>query len=442
MAVSPGEMLQLGSSGLVLALAGVLVWLDPRGRVNRVFALLLALRGLAGGTYALGLATGSDAWWQLTPLFAIPLVVVPLYFALVFPTLRPWLQRHPHGWTLFAGVAAVLELAYVVDPSLYWDLSAYDGAVGGPALGAPAGALFAVELLLVTGYGALALLFVRDTVRLREGPSARSTFLVGLAFSLTATYVSVLLTTSSQSVYILRHGPVLSSVLLAAIVFALVLVALAGARLARHAADSTEARRRWRHFLGWTGVATASALVPATTDGGAALTVTLAQSTAALWRLALPLLVVYALLRYQLFGIELRVKRTVYQGALVGLIAFGFLTLSEALERVVPLGGAVPEVAAAVTIALALHPIQRVAEGFVEALMPTVRDTADYRENRRLELYRASLESAALDGVITEREHAVLERLRRELGVGEDEAQRLQEEVLSMLGSRAGASVA
>jgi hypothetical protein len=51
-----------------------------------------------------------------------------------------------------------------------------------------------------------------------------------------------------------------------------------------------------------------------------------------------------------------------------------------------------------------------------------------FLEARRLEVYRAALEGATLDGVITGKERAILERLRSELGIGAEEARHAERE--------------
>ena len=72
---------------------------------------------------------------------------------------------------------------------------------------------------------------------------------------------------------------------------------------------------------------------------------------------------------------------------------------------------------AALAIVAALRPMQRFAKGVADRVMRGVEDTPAYLEVRKLEVYRAALEGAIQDGIITDKERAILARLRDQLAI-------------------------
>lgn len=134
------------------------------------------------------------------------------------------------------------------------------------------------------------------------------------------------------------------------------------------------------------------------------------------------LLLTYGVLHTQLLNIELKVKLALERSTVFAVIAAAFLIGSEALESLVPVHSTIIGLGLAFGVAVALRPLERVAKRLVDRIMPGVERTPVYFETRRLEVYRAALESAALDGIITEREHAILASLRTKLGITNEEA--------------------
>ncbi len=64
--------------------------------------------------------------------------------------------------------------------------------------------------------------------------------------------------------------------------------------------------------------------------------------------------------------------------------------------------------------------------------MHRVKDTAEYREGRRQEVYRAAFEGAVIDGTLTDREKEILSHVRRKLGISPELASQLEVEVASL----------
>ena len=91
--------------------------------------------------------------------------------------------------------------------------------------------------------------------------------------------------------------------------------------------------------------------------------------------------------------------------------------------------GTVLGIMAAGALLFALAPLQRVAERVADAAMPRVKETDESRMVRKREVYRAAVESALHDGVVTARERDVLATLAHQLGLSAGDARALEGEV-------------
>ncbi len=141
------------------------------------------------------------------------------------------------------------------------------------------------------------------------------------------------------------------------------------------------------------------------------------------------LLLAYAVLRFQLFNIDLKVKFVLQQSTVGALIIGGFVIGSEVLESFVPVSGATLNIIVAIAILVVLRPIQRLALRMTNRLMHSVQNTPEYLEVRRLEVYRAALEGVVEDGVVTDKERRILDHLRDDLSISPEEAVTLENEL-------------
>jgi len=140
----------------------------------------------------------------------------------------------------------------------------------------------------------------------------------------------------------------------------------------------------------------------------------------------------YAVLRVQLFDLDLKLKFAIRQGTVGAVIASGFFVGSEILESVIPVEGTLLGLIVAGIILLLLRPLQSLAERLANRIMRTVQDTADYRDGRKQEVYRATFEGAVVDGVLTDREREILAHVQRKLGIAPEKAEQLEREVASL----------
>src|SRR5262245_7656928 len=111
----------------------------------------------------------------------------------------------------------------------------------------------------------------------------------------------------------------------------------------------------------------------------------------------------YGVLRTQLFSIDLTLKFALQQGTVGAVAGAVFFVGSEALEHLVKADNKLYAILNAAIIVLLLRPVKRLAERLMNRLMPGVQNTPAYMVTRKQDVYRAALEGAAEDGVITER---------------------------------------
>lgn len=99
--------------------------------------------------------------------------------------------------------------------------------------------------------------------------------------------------------------------------------------------------------------------------------------------------------------IDLKVKFSLKQSTVAAFFAVAFFVGSKVLERSVPVDGLILGLLVSGGIVLVLRPIQRFAEGLSTRPMGGVRDTPEYRRERKHPVYRAAIEGAMEDGVVS-----------------------------------------
>jgi len=146
----------------------------------------------------------------------------------------------------------------------------------------------------------------------------------------------------------------------------------------------------------------------------------------------------YAILRSQLFAIDLKIKWTLSKGTVAAAFVGVFFVVSEGAatlfsDRIGPVAG----LFAAGALVFAIAPLQRVADRFADKAMPSVTDDAEYRTVRKREVYRAAVESALEEGDISPKERGMLATLAEQLGVGPKEMHDIEREARAARGGAA-----
>lgn len=447
------------TAGLMLFLAAWLLYLDPGKRVHRVFAAFLVFRGLNIVLATASLVSLSDPalsgiFWRVSPFFTVATPFVVLYFALVYPRPRTFIGKHPYGALVPLAGVAVLEYALLLDPTL---MARLDVAPAAGLCASTAGHLCVVEYgplilswgFVVLSYGIVSLVLVRDYVRMKEGPARSSLLLVALAFLLTGLYdaTAELFCVTPNCAIGIGGWMTLNSWLVRA---ALIPLGLAAAllvywTLTRGDADmrAQVGRFRWTLPLPILSAAVMSLVLgPVLAAGTPIWEVPSAIVILGVWRLALPLLVVYAVVKHQLFDLDVKLKWGIEKGTIVSAFLLVFFVVSEGAEALVravagqafddQVGLALGFLAAG-AMTLSIAPLERVARRVADRTMPGVRPVDDLAGDERARFYREQLEIVVMDERVTAKERRLLENLRDRLGLDPELADRLEREVLGAL---------
>lgn len=149
--------------------------------------------------------------------------------------------------------------------------------------------------------------------------------------------------------------------------------------------------------------------------------------------------VAYALLKYAILGIELKVKFGVKSLVFGGMVVLIFL-VTQFIENVILQGQLFAFagdygsfVLSGVSSILLFKPIEKLSSLVSNRLFP---DTAqkDYATTRGEEIYLAQVTYVLRDANVTERERAFLANLRQEMGIAPERARAIEEEVERRLG--------
>lgn len=425
--LDPRALPQLLAVALMLVLAGGLLATRFNDRVNRAFALFLVLRGLSMGLAALGAVepdpVRSDYWSRVGGYFHLAAYPALLAFVAVYPKRWRIARQRWAAIALFV-MALSLVLAYAIDKCIWL----CPDPVSGLTAAGPAAAVHLALVLSIAG-----LYFVREHLAAEPGPRREALLIVGCVFVLNALFDGTRALSDLRVALDVGFAPLgLTPTPWAWASFVAAPLALIPSLLAvgllvhRWVRDGLLASRGRRVFLTVVVLAFASGLLVGLVSQGV-LKRSWSIFVLGLWRVSLPIGVTYAILRYQLFDIDLKVKLTIERSALVAVFGAAFFVGSELLEKLLPFDSVLLGIASAGLIALALKPIERYAHRLADNLLPTVKEKSpDYLADRKLDVYRAAVESALEDGDVSAKERSVLERLRGKLGIAPDDASRVE----------------
>ena len=142
----------------------------------------------------------------------------------------------------------------------------------------------------------------------------------------------------------------------------------------------------------------------------------------------------YGILHHQLFDIDLKIKFAISRGTVVALFSGIVFVASELVEQLLGVDQLLPAIVAAGVIALAMRPLARVGHWVADRAMPGVTDTEEYRTVRKTEVYRAALEEALADSVLTDKDRNVLAALADHLGISNKDAKRIETGITTVRG--------
>lgn len=419
----------------MLVLAGWTWYLHPRLAVNRAFAGFLVLRGMTNITtpVAFRLDAEPGRLYLLGGVLDLFLVLALVPFLLAY-------RRHQHGsgpgrWvypTLAVGAVA-MATAWILNPA--WGPYRPDGE----AFSFQPGPLLVLVSPLYWGVlVAMGLVLARDATLAEQGPAQSSNLLLALGLMAWPIHQCTFILLDLATGGALAGTPVDGRV---ALVFRVPLVFFASSGFLATVLLYRGARSRGRPPLGQVRRFALAVLVPflaVVVLANLALSGLLPRLTAlhafefagSTWILAMPLLAAYALVRHQLFGVDVRVKWTIRQSTVAAVFLTVFFVVSEGAqqlfsERIGPFLGIV----AAGALLFALAPLQRVAERVADAAMPGVKDLPQMDHEERLHIYRDQARFAWSDRSLSPDERAMLDQLRERLGLSAEDAVRIEGEV-------------
>ena len=440
MALEPADAPLLVASGLMLILGVWILALDFNNRAHRAFSILISLRAVSIGLGVLrGAAdTAADAavFQALLPYIFIPIVPTTIYFLSFYPRRRGIIGTSRWGGLVLLAATLAAEVVYFVDHRLFWTVAPTPEATGLASAGfgnayVAYGPLSLFNALIFPTLGVAALILCRDYLRMPAGSPRYSTFLIFAGFTLNALFDGTI-----HLSYLLLHlqdpapYPWLpwgwATAILPAFTILPALVALV--LVAAHARDADARTRSLQHaFLLVCIFPVAAALWLTSLDYTSAFLGGLSgRITLGFWRLILPLLVTYSLLRYQLFDIDVKVKAAIRPGTIAfvfTLIFFGVGELTESLIQDYRGPSVALMVAGVVTIIL--KPVEELLSSrLANKMFPGVKPLDRLGPQERRTLFEQQLALALQDGVVSPREQRVLERLQRRLQLGAQPAAR------------------
>lgn len=145
-------------------------------------------------------------------------------------------------------------------------------------------------------------------------------------------------------------------------------------------------------------------------------------------------LLAYGLLKTQLFDIDLKIKAGVSRTTVATIGIIVVLAAAKMTELYVSRQWGIAAGGGAAGVLLFLVPrLNRLGDKVANKAMPNVQPTPIYLAFKKLEVYRAAVESAQETGGITDRERASLDRLREKLGLSKEDTGAVESEVLAIV---------
>lgn len=146
-------------------------------------------------------------------------------------------------------------------------------------------------------------------------------------------------------------------------------------------------------------------------------------------------LITYGILRTHLFDIDLRIQWTIKQSTVASVFVAIFYLVSEGADRLLSSElGNVAGLLAAALVMFFLAPLQRFADRIASAAMPGTKNTAEYAMFRKMQVYQEAVAEASYEGGISEKERALLNRLRDSLGISAVDAESIESELQARSG--------
>ncbi|HEX9816214.1 MAG TPA: hypothetical protein VGB18_04480, partial [Candidatus Thermoplasmatota archaeon] len=163
-----------------------------------------------------------------------------------------------------------------------------------------------------------------------------------------------------------------------------------------------------------------------------------------IWRLLLPSLVAYALVRHRLFDLDVKIRIGIRVGGLAGLFVSVFFIATEVAQNLIgevtqsPIIGII----LAGSLAFFFHPLQKGADRLSQRAVPKGKPLDAMSHPERVQLFLDQATVAWSDGTLTRRERIMLSQLQNRLGLSLEEAARAEQRAMTPGGARRRTSAA
>lgn len=424
--LSLANLAGLTAGALIFGVGVFVLVAKPRSGLHQLFFLLALMDGAS--TLLFGLAAMSadariSAYFEATYWYHfVAFVALLAIFGLAFPAWRGRRAVLRSSVGLVAVSAAGVLAAYVLDREVLWATD------GGGIVVAPLGN--AVNVVFVATIALLGLRLTRVVLR-EPSPSHRrqGAYVLGGMMLAFAPYPATLAFQALTRVGTTYLSPRLDGAF-AYWAFAAVTVALAASAWMLARAPREHARKERRFVLACYGGVLALALVALAFR---AVEVSRVLRTLAL--LAYPLLLGFAIVRYEVFDIDRKLRRAATVTLVSVALTVGFILAENAVEGMLQdnLAGAVSSQfvagsVAAILAGLAFVPVLKASRKVSARILPEL--SRDELHERKLEIYRHSLAGAYADGIVREGESRTLKALRESLGITQAEHEMLIRDVV------------
>ncbi len=426
-ALSPALLLDVVAAFATVLVAVALVRARSGSGTNWAIGLFLLVRGVSSATRTLSLgadSAGAALFWSRSAMWYELAFLATVAGVLAYV---PTPLAHA-GWRrgiVAAGVAGSILVGamffarpdrFLSDPAFFADRGFW-WVANGPGM-------HAVNAAATLAYAAMVVHFARRFAETPGGAPARDrAFILLLGASVTLAYA---LGFSGATLHLqaprmtmdvsfgaqFASGVAASLVAAGAIGFALM-----------HTRGMPDGRRRVGHAL--------LLLVPVAAGffDGAQVWLDLAlpgyTTSAGLWRFATALVIGWGILKYDLFDVEIRVKRGIAVGLGFGVLALLFVGGVFGTLAVLgsdPVAIAFAQVVGAGLALLAFSRVKQFGAEVAQRVFPRAHvENSGYVLDRKLAVYRAALERAIETGDATASETGILKTLRTQLGITDRE---------------------
>lgn len=148
----------------------------------------------------------------------------------------------------------------------------------------------------------------------------------------------------------------------------------------------------------------------------------------------------YGLLKTQLFDIDLRIKLGLQRSTVVTLVAVTSIVVGKLVDHYAQATwGWIAGIGVAIVMLFFSRLLDKVGQKVAQAALPRVEPTSRYLEFRKMEVYKAAVETALEDGQVTPEERRLLEGLRAKMGISPEDAQAMEADLRAQ--PRAGGAV-